>query len=361
MNTAMGKVVVIFCLLWFGFLDGYGQGFHINKGINISHWLSQSKKRGADRVQSFAETDVVLIKGMGFDHLRLPVDEVQLWDSNGRKHTEAFELMHKFLGWAQKQNLRVIVDLHILRSHYFNSKKNDLWEKPEAQERFYQCWRELSEELKTYPNSFLAYELMNEPVAPKPDSWNQIANNGLATIRKKEPNRKVVIGSNMWQDPGTFDKLSIPAGDSNIILSFHFYSPFILTHYTAAWTPVALYKGKIEYPGNLVDTVYLKTLPQNTQKEMANFSKYDNKEELERLLRKPLDLAKKMGLKLYCGEWGCYKDAPAESRLRWYKDVAQIFKQNNVDWTLWDYKGNFGVVENGKINEALLNAVGVRK
>ena len=31
----------------------------------------------------------------------------------------------------------------------------------------------------------------------------------------------------------TFDQLKIPAGDKNIVLSFHFYEPFHLTHYQA--------------------------------------------------------------------------------------------------------------------------------
>ena len=43
----------------------------------------------------------------GFDHIRLPVDEEQLWDEAGKKEPEAFKLLHNAIDWCQKKNLRV--------------------------------------------------------------------------------------------------------------------------------------------------------------------------------------------------------------------------------------------------------------
>ena len=99
-----------------------GSAFGIRRGVNISHWLSQSGRRGADRREWFTEKDVELIASLGFDHIRLPVDEEQLWDQAGKKEPEAFALLHKAIGWARESKLRVVVDLHILRSHHFNAK-----------------------------------------------------------------------------------------------------------------------------------------------------------------------------------------------------------------------------------------------
>jgi endoglucanase len=200
-------------------------GFTIHRGTNISHWLSQSTRRGEERLRWFTEKDVELIASLGFDHIRLPVDEEQLWDEAGQKEPEAFTLLHNAIGWCQKKNLRVIIDLHILRSHHFNAKEKPLWTDPKAQEKFFALWRDLSAELKKYPVSLVAYELMNEPVADDAEQWNKLVETLMRQIRQDEPHRKIVIGSNKWQSVDTFDQLRIPPGDRDIILSFHFLHP----------------------------------------------------------------------------------------------------------------------------------------
>jgi len=87
--------------------------FDIKRGVNISHWLSQSKRRGEERKAYFKEADVKAIAKGGFDHIRLPIDEEQLWDETGNKEAEAFGSLHEALGWAIKYNLKILVDLHI--------------------------------------------------------------------------------------------------------------------------------------------------------------------------------------------------------------------------------------------------------
>src|SRR5437762_10905675 len=66
----------------------YGS-FFIKRGTNIAHWLSQSNRRGIDRSSFFTEKDIGFIKSAGFDHIRLPVDEQQLWDSAGKRYDDA--------------------------------------------------------------------------------------------------------------------------------------------------------------------------------------------------------------------------------------------------------------------------------
>lgn len=172
-------------------------GFVIKRGTNISHWLSQSEARGEARRNYFTEKDVKYLAGLGFDHIRIPVDEMQLWLENGQQDQEGFSLLHQALNWCKKYNLKAVVDLHILRSHHFNDKVKPLWTKPEAQERFFQCWRDLSQQLRKYPVNDVAYELMNEPVADDPEDWNKLVDKAVVIIRKAEPTRTIVIGSNL--------------------------------------------------------------------------------------------------------------------------------------------------------------------
>ena len=336
--------------------------FDMRTGVNVSHWLSQSDLRGEEREKRITAADFALIRSMGFDHVRIPVDEEQMWDAAGNREPEAFRLLHSAIGWAMDAGLRVIVDLHILRSHHFNEEARRLWTDPAEQQKLIDLWVQLSGELGRYPNGMVAYEILNEAVADDPDDWNRLLNRVCAAIRQPEPERKIVIGSNMWQIPSTFPDLDVPENDSNIILSFHFYTPLALTHHRAPWTSIAEYSGPVQYPGLIVDTLYYDGLSASTvafMKETANG--YFNKERLEEEMMPAIRKARELGLPLFCGEFGVYPTIPEETRLRWYRDITDIFRKHDIAFCHWCYKGDFPVVdENNRPDSALVAVLTAR-
>ncbi len=321
-------------------------GFQIHRGTNIAHWLSQSARRGTERAAFFTATDIMQIDSMGFDHIRLPVDEEQLWDSTGKRETDAFLLLDSCLQWCSAAGLKVILDLHILRSHHFNAKEKPLWTKPAEQDKFIALWRDLASAVNKYPNSMLAYEFMNEPVADSAEHWNVLLTRVSDSIRSWEKNRTLVIGSNRWQSANTFDQLKIPAGDRNILLSFHFYEPFFLSHYKASWTDLKDFAGTVQYPGEIV-------LNGSTEREKKIF----NRDTLEYMMRKPLHLADSLKLPLYCGEFGIIDGSPRNSAVNWYKDMISIFDQHKIGYANWNYKsGSFGIVDKDRVpDQELIN------
>jgi endoglucanase len=283
-----------------------------------------------------------------------------MWSEAGQKEPEAFGLLHQALGWCQKYKLRAVVDLHILRSHYFNAKEKPLFTDRNAQERFFQCWRDLSGELKKYPNTQVAYELMNEPVADDAEIWNKLVGEAIAVIREQEPRRTIVVGSNRWQSPDEFDALRVPANDRYILLSFHFYSPFLLTHHQASWTDIGAYKGPVHYPGATVTNAEMAAQPAEIAQAVKNSgggSAYDVAN-IEGAFQEPLAFAKKHQLPLYCGEWGCLNTVPEADRLRWYRDVKNLLEKHQIGWANWDYKGNgFGIVDNKRTPKTALTKI----
>ncbi|HEX5171400.1 MAG TPA: cellulase family glycosylhydrolase, partial [Cyclobacteriaceae bacterium] len=168
--------------------------FTIKRGTNIAHWLSQSDRRGEERATFFTRKDVAFIDSVGFDHIRLPIDEEQMWDENGNRHADAFELMNNCLSWCNDAGLRVVLDLHILRSHHFNAEEKPLWTKVEEQDKFIRLWKDLSSEVRKWPNDFVAYEFMNEPVADDAEQWNKLLARVADSIRSWEAERVLVIG-----------------------------------------------------------------------------------------------------------------------------------------------------------------------
>ena len=321
---------------------GSPSGFKIFKGTNIAHWLSQSEARGAERDSFFQEKDVIFIKKLGFDHIRLPIDEVQMWDENSVRHNDAFRLMTNGIDWCIKHHLKVIVDLHILRSHHFNADVKPLWTDPKEQEKFYKLWVDLSAALNKYSVADVAYELMNEAVADDPEQWNSLVAKAVKTLRAIEPDRIIVIGSNMWQSAHTFNVLKVP-DDKNIILSFHFYEPFFLTHHHASWTFLRGYTGPVHYPGILISQAEFDKLPDDQKTIAKEFTGVEwDIQKIEKMMQPPLEMAKKLGLQVYCGEYGVITGAPEEDRIRWYNDMISIFNKNNIASANWNYKsGSF--------------------
>lgn len=321
--------------------------FEVKRGTNLAHWLSQSKRRGAEREKFLTRQDIKNIAEMGFDHVRLPIDEEQMWDENGARHDDAFQIMTNCIDWCAENNLRIIIDLHILRSHHFNAKEKPLWTDPAEQEKFYDLWRDLSKYLINYPNSLLAYELMNEAVADDPEHWNKLLANVFSVIREIESERTIVIGSNKWQQVGTFDELKVPENDPNILLSFHFYEPFLLTHYNASWTDLNGYTGSVHYPGTILTQEEFDKLPiimKDLSKNWVN-RKFDKIWILEQW-QKPIQKAKELGLPLYCGEFGIISGPPKKEMLNWYSDLIDLFEENDIGYANWSYKsGSFGLLD----------------
>ena len=151
--------------------------FNPGCGTNISHWLSQSEKRGKQRIDWFIREDVSRIADMGFNHIRIPIDEVQMWKEDGSVDNESFDLLNSSIYWCEREELKAIVDLHILRTHYFNDRSvSTLFTDPDEMERFTGLWRSISRETGFWSEKILAYEILNEPVAPDNEDWNRVCN-----------------------------------------------------------------------------------------------------------------------------------------------------------------------------------------
>lgn len=329
----------------------------LRNGVNVSHWLSQSGDRGEVRANKITKADFDSIAAMGFDFVRLAVDEEQLYDEEMNRDSSTFALMHNAINWALGDSMNIVIDLHIVRSHHFNNENghpNTLFQDPKEQEKIVNIWKDLQKDLIQYPNDRLAYELMNEPVAPSCEDWNQLVEKMVKGIRETEKERTIIFGSNRWQIPSTFDSLRVPENDPYIVLSFHYYSPSLVTHLQAPWTDYSFYKGKVNYPGVMVtDNAALDSLTPEQKEKIASMNGEFNKEIMYQDMKKAIDKANSLNLHLYCGEFGAYPFyVDKEVRLRWYRDICSIFKEHNIANCHWCYKGDFPIVnEDGSANE----------
>ena len=345
---------LLFLLLSFVTMAGMAQTqvtnqFKIRRGTNLSHWLSQSEQRGEARRRHIQEDDFCRLHELGFDFVRIPIDEVQFWNDEGEKLPEAWNLLTQALDLARKYELRAIVDLHIIRSHYFNAVNegsdaaNTLFTSDKSQQQLIDMWYQLSEVLKGYSDDWVAYEFMNEPVADDHEQWNKLIAKVHKAIRQVEPRRTLIIGSNRWQGYETFKFLRVPEGDKNIILSFHYYNPQILTHYGAFWTPIGQYRGKLTYPGIMVSKEDYEKTPVNIKDQVEPYTRIVwNREMIKSQMKDAIDCAARYGLQLFCGEWGVYEPVDRELAYNWTRDMLSVFDEFDIAWTIWCYDADFG-------------------
>ena len=103
-------------LMWCCSLNATAQtttDFSLRQGVNIGDWLSQQANI------LFTEKDVEMLSNLKYDHIRIPVDESQLFNADGTKNANHFTKLHSAIAWAKKYNMRVVVDLHIIKGHSF--------------------------------------------------------------------------------------------------------------------------------------------------------------------------------------------------------------------------------------------------
>jgi len=326
-------------------------GFQIRRGVNLSHWLSQCFG-WSPRATFITEKDIRFIKSLGYDHVRIPIDEKELWTEQGQLSEAALALLTRSLDWCDKYKLRAIVDLHTVRAHHFNAPLEGgtitLWTDVKAQDNFIRLWQELSDRLAKYPASMVAYEIMNEPVADNPEDWNRLVSRSVTAIRAREPGRVLIIGSNRWQTPDTFPSLKVPEGDRNIVLSTHTYAPLIFTHYKAPWTPLKTYTGAVHYPGPPMSDADFEAYADRKDPLVAERLQdarvpYD-RQQLKQVLAPAIRRARELKLQLYCGEFGCLPTVARADRLKYYADIVSVFEDNGMAWANWDYKGDFGIM-----------------
>ena len=194
------------------------------------------------------------------------------------------------------------------------------------------------------------YEPLNEPVANDSKDWHQLVEDFIVTVRKNS-SQFLLIESNLWGNVKEFSDLP-KFTDDKIIYSFHFYIPLFISHQKAYWLPliVKYYNKNFNYPGkpdnmdSFLSTI--KDLDKNFFLLMSEENKEWNKSALRESLKPVLDFKKKYNVPVLCGEFGTIALAYPHTRQNWLKDVIDLFSENDISYTYWNYKNmDFGLLD----------------
>ncbi|HXX66728.1 MAG TPA: cellulase family glycosylhydrolase [Polyangiaceae bacterium] len=322
-------------------------GAALKRGVNLGDALDAPSE--GDWGVVLQPSDFVAAKRAGFDHVRLP--------ARFSAHAAAappFSIDAAFFArvdWAideaLSQGLAIVVDVH----HYA-----DLMDQPEQQHaRFVGLWSQIAERERSRPRG-VVFELCNEPNGKiTADEWNAIMADALAVVRTTNPTRAVVLEGLGWASAKALrDSLRVPAGDPNLVGSFHMYQPILFTHQGASFMPEEFDTRGIVFPGPPAQP--LEAGPGARRHAWAaDWVKRYNEEPAATNPSSParvideLDVAhsfaERTRLPVYMGEFGVIENADPKSRAAWTRLVRTEAERRGFGWAYWDDGGAFKIYD----------------
>lgn len=310
-------------------IDPFRQNSFLARGINLGNALEAPKDE--DWGVTLKEQYFQLIKDAGFNSVRIPIrwSAYALMDEPFTIEQSFFERVDWAIESAFSKGLYVVLNIH----HY-----QELYDDPIGhKQRYLAIWKQIAEHYKDYPHSLL-FEFLNEPCKNlKADIWNQLIKETLTVIRKSNPKRTVVIGPVNWNSVDSLDKLELPNQDRNIIVTFHYYSPFKFTHQGAVWAG--------EHTKQWIGTKWTGS----DEEKKAVIEHFDKASEWSKTNNRPI----------YIGEFGAYKTADMASRTLWTEFIARQGEKRGFSWAYWEFCAGFGAYDRSRNdwNYPLLNAL----
>jgi aryl-phospho-beta-D-glucosidase BglC (GH1 family) len=318
------------------------------KGFNLLDYFSPAPPKNNNSATT--DDDLKWMADWGFDFVRIPMayprylsfdrsrditkEEIYKTDS------KVLDSIDELVSRANKYGLHVSLNLHRAPGYCINAgfhEPYNLWKDKEAQDAFTYHWGMWAERYKNISADKLSFDLLNEPAyiedmndqyakkGPVPgETYRLVAMRASEAIRKVSPDRLIIADGN-----GGGNSVIPELTDLNIVQSCRGYWPGLVSHFQASWVwkdpsqaPIPVWPGTID-------------------------GKYYSRENLEEFYKPWIELVKQ-NVGVHCGECGCYNKTPHKVFLAWFEDVISILKENGIGYALWNFRGDFGILDSGR-------------
>jgi aryl-phospho-beta-D-glucosidase BglC (GH1 family) len=329
------------------------------KGFNVLDFFSPNPSLSRTPT---TEDHFRWMRDWGFDFVRIPVAYPYYLDIDRSRHIspddvykineEAVEKIERLIETAHRYNMHVSLNLHRAPGYCINAgfyEPFNLWIDQAALDAFCFHWNFWAKRFKNASSKKISFDLVNEPamrddmndqlspLRPVPgDIYRKVAKAAAEAIHKENRERLIIADGN---DVG--NKVVDEITDLSIAQSCRGYYPHIISHYKAPWAnkdPESLPEPL--WPGKVGDKYLSRTL-------------------LEDYYKPWIDLAKK-GVGVHCGECGCWNKTPHAVFLAWFRDVLDILKENKIGFAIWEFAGDFGVLNSNRADVIYENWYGYK-
>lgn len=201
----------------------------IGRCINLNEHLGNSQLQWAEAADYQRMVDV------GFTSVRISVSfsDHASWTAPFTLNEDWMLKVDAALNNALAVGLVPILDFHGYGAH-LETDTYSTWHR----DRFVTLWQLIADRYKN-ADPRIAFEILNEPHGNlTSDVWNGIIPLAINAIRGTGQNntaRNIIVDSVNWSSYSTVSSLQLPAGDSHLIVSFHYYEPMGFTHQGASW------------------------------------------------------------------------------------------------------------------------------
>jgi endoglucanase len=257
-----------------------------------------------------------LAKDAGFSAVRIPI----CWSAHAEAappytiDAEFMSRVDEVVEQARARDLAVIINVH----HYDEMNADPA----RHLERLKSLWTQIAKHFADRSDG-LYFELFNEPMGNLDGKWKEVYLQLITTIRSVSPERILIVGPSGWNSVKRLDELNDLAGEEHTIVTFHYYLPFEFTHQEAPWVPA-------EFRPPLG----------------ARWGSSEDQEAAQSDFQQAATWAKRHHLPLLVGEFGAYRTADMDSRIRWTRAVAREAEKHGMSWAYWELAaGGFGIYD----------------
>jgi len=292
---------------------------------------------------AFEEADFEAMAEWGFDFARLPLNYWWWGDRNDWSviREEPLKEIDRAVDLGRQYGVHVNLSFHRCPGYCINGRElepADLFsgtasQRQRAQEAAARHWQAFARRFKGIPNRRVSFDLVNEP--PKMRSYEgyleeryvEIVKALVAAIREIDTGRLIFAdGINIGQAP-----VAGIAG-LGVVQSTRGYLPKAVSHYTATWVP------RDEF-----ESFAPPAWPMKDDQGQA----WD-KERLRREYIEPYRPLVQKGVQVHVGEWGVFNKTPHAVALAWMEDSLSLWKEAGWGFSLWNLRGQFGVLDSGR-------------
>jgi len=314
----------------------------LTRGVNLQlakHPAPQNQAAGSFELPE--KSDLRLIHELGLGHVRIRVNPTELM-AVGSLNQARVKQLRKVIDRIRDYDLTVI-----LTTQPTSDFKATLQPSSPATSSFANFWRALAANLADFPTGELVFEPLNEPEHESAQDWQQVQELLVGAVRAGAPQHRIIVAGHRFSSIPELLQLK-PLPYSNLLYSFHFYDPHNFTHQGANWGwPLWQLFHDWPYPSSpdaVAELVYRHTPA--AREHLQHYGRQNwNKAKLASELDKAVSWAKRHNVELICTEFGAYRDGIQPGyRQAWLADVESILEAQNINWTLWAYSGNFGLV-----------------
>ena len=297
------------------FVQPDGRTLHIN-GISLGNWLMPEgymfkfevakaprqiygafdRLLGPERAAAFwkqyrdtyiARDDLLFIKSVGFNTVRIPIHYGLFMSDDGVMAGEGWALLDRVLGWCRAAGLYAIIDLHAAPGGQTGINHDDgpgyplMFYVSRDRDLTVKLWQAIAQVHAGDP-AILGYDLLNEPIAPYHDiatlnpRLEPFYKRLTAAIRAVDPGRVAIVAAGQWSS--SFDMFGPP------------FAPNLAYTYYSFWAS----------------------------------TKRDS-------IQRHLNFSNRYNVPLFLGETGELTD-------EWNAEFRKLHEEHGIGWSFWTYK-----------------------